>query len=216
MDRSEIAIIIPAFNEEQSIGRVVEAVFPYGIVIVVNDASKDATSEVAARAGGIVVSHDNNQGYDAAINTGFAKASDLSCKFSVTFDADGQHNPLLIPKFADEFLKGNSMVIGVRPQPARVMEYLFAFYTHTFFGILDPLCGMKGYDMKIYDLLGWFDSYHSIGTELMLFSIRNNFPYTQVDVSISERENTSRFGSTFTANWRIFRAMAISMINSQK
>lgn len=69
------------------------------------------------------------------------------------------------------------MVLGVRNSKPRFSEHLFALMTKRKFGIKDPLCGLKGYNVKVYEKLGHFDSYESIGTELMLLSARNNFSF---------------------------------------
>jgi hypothetical protein len=50
---------------------------------------------------------------------------------------------------------------------------LFQITARPLYGIQDPLCGMKGYRMELYGALGWFDSYRSIGTELMLHAMRH-------------------------------------------
>ena len=88
MGKYKIAIIIPAFNEEVTIFRVVQSVRGYGEVIVVNDASTDETEKIAEKAGAILVNHKNNEGYDAALNSGFAKAGELNCDVVITFDAE--------------------------------------------------------------------------------------------------------------------------------
>ena len=72
--RFNVAIVIPAFNEELTIIDVIQAVKMYGIVIVVDDASTDSTRILAIDAGATVISLDENKGYDGALNIGFAKA----------------------------------------------------------------------------------------------------------------------------------------------
>ena len=212
MDRSKVAVIVPAFNEAQSIAGVISELLPHGIVIAIDDASTDGTYSTALESGAVVVKHPYNQGYDAALNSGFSKAADLGCDYAITFDADGQHDASLIPKFIDLFSHGVDMVIGVRPQPARLGEYLFSLYTRWKFGVRDPLCGMKGYRMSIYQARGWFDSYQSIGTELMLFGLRKQYTYEQIEVPIAARQGSGpRFGNRIKANWRILRAITMSL-----
>lgn len=212
MDRSKVAIIIPAFNEAQSIAAVISKALPYGTVIVTDDASTDGTSSIALASGAQVVKHHDNQGYDAALNSGFAKADELRCDYAITFDADGQHDASLLPKFIDLLNNGVDLVIGIRPQTARLGEYVFCLYTRWKFGVRDPLCGMKGYRMSLYQARGWFDSYQSIGTELMLFGLRQQYSFEQVEVPIADRqESTPRFGRLLRANWKILRAIIISL-----
>ena len=85
MDKYQIAIVIPAFNEEATIFNVVQSVKKYGAVIVVDDASTDETKKIAKNAGAIVVSHQKNKGYDGALNSGFAKADELNYKAIIRF-----------------------------------------------------------------------------------------------------------------------------------
>jgi glycosyltransferase involved in cell wall biosynthesis len=68
-------------------------------VVVVDDGSSDGTDEVAAEVGATVLQHSVNQGKGAALRTGFQWALDHELRAVVTLDADGQHDPLEIPKF---------------------------------------------------------------------------------------------------------------------
>lgn len=207
---SSAVVIIPAYNEAATIEKVVKNVKEHCDVIVVCDCSTDNTAELARREGAIVVEHSVNKGYDRALNSGFEKASKCNYEYVVTFDADGQHNPSLIPVFLEHLRQGTSLVIGIRPHPARFMEYIFAFYTRYLFGIRDPLCGMKGYRIALYHDHGCFDSYQSIGTELAFSGKQKKCTFKQVPVTIAEREDQPRFGRSLRSNLKILRAMIYS------
>lgn len=211
MDRSKIGLVIPAYNESATIYDVVKAASNYGQPIVVNDCSKDNTASLAEEAGAVVVSHTANRGYDGALNSGFVKAAEIGCQYIITLDADGQHNPQLIQKFVDELNNNVDVVLGVRSNKPRVSEHLFALFTQARFGIKDPLCGMKGYQVEIYNRLGHFDSYQSIGTELMLFAARNKVNIVQIPFIVGDRQDLPRFGNSIKANLKILRAMAKSI-----
>jgi glycosyltransferase involved in cell wall biosynthesis len=209
MDRSRIGIVVPALNEERSIGAVVELCGRYGLAIVVDDGSSDRTATVAREAGATVVSHPANRGYDAALDSGFREAAALGSDLVVTIDADGQHDPELIGRFLAMLEADADVVIGVRDKRPRFAEHCFAALTRLLYGIRDPLCGMKGYRMSVYRALGHFDSYGSIGTELALFAARKGYRIAQVPVVVRDRADTPRFGRTLRANWKIFRAMLL-------
>ena len=129
MDKYQVAIVIPAFNEESTISNVVHSVKEYGVVIVINDASTDNTKKVAKEAGAVVVSHNKNKGYDGALNTGFVKAEELNFDAIITFDADGQHNPMALPQYIKFLKEGIALVLGVRPNTQRFSEFIFKIYT---------------------------------------------------------------------------------------
>lgn len=211
MDSSKIAIIIPAFNEQSSIDAVVRACSIFGSPIVVDDGSTDETSSVAFRSGALVVSHSCNLGYDAALNTGFLKAAEMGLDVVVTVDADGQHNAQSIAKCIAVLAEGADVAVGIRNRQVRISEFVFAFFTRILYKIEDPLCGLKGYRLQVYYSLGEFDNYKSIGTQLMLQAARNNLSIGQFSVEVQNRMKgtPSRFGSAFTANWKISRSMLI-------
>jgi glycosyltransferase involved in cell wall biosynthesis len=214
VDRCSVAIVIPAFNEESTIGSIVSAVTPYGIPIVTDDASSDRTALFAKQAGAVVVSHDRNLGYDASLESGFGQANQLGVNYAITIDADGQHNPALISTFISALEKGSSVVVGVRPSPARWGEYVFSLYTRLRFGLRDPLSGMKGYDMLIYRKLGHFDCYSSIGTELALYALRSGKTFTEVPIPVRARTDAPRFGNGIRANYRILRSLLFGLIRT--
>jgi glycosyltransferase involved in cell wall biosynthesis len=209
LDNSEIAIVIPAWNEAATIKPVVESVQPFGTVVVVNDASSDDTPKLAEQAGAVVVSHSQNRGYDGALNTGFAKADELGVRYIITYDADGQHDPENLPKIIEYLTQGAHLVVGRRPERARIAEKLFAFITWTAYGVRDPLCGLKGYDIKLYHDAGFFDNCNSIGTQLTIHACRNSKKYTikQLPIIIHSRIDQPRFGWGIKPNLRILKAM---------
>lgn len=211
MDRSRLGVVIPAFNEAGSIGAVVAQVRPHGIPIVVDDGSTDQTGHIAAAEQAVVIRHETNRGYDEALNSGLEHASEIGCEFVVTMDADGQHNPSLLTDFVLAFSNGADVVIGTRDKYQRLAEWVFAWVAGVAWGIKDPLCGMKGYRMSIYNALGHFDSYGSIGTELAIFAARRGCNMAQFAVQTRERAGAPRFGRRFSANWRIFRALLLSL-----
>jgi len=210
MGRYQVGIVIPALNEAETIAGIVESVKIYGLPIVVDDGSTDHTAKLAMQAGAVVVSHPENRGYDSALNTGFKKAAEFGSEIIITVDADGQHNPLLIQQFINAMADGADVVVGSRSQRQRFAEYIFAWYTNFRFGIKDPLCGMKAYRITVYKALGHFDSYGSIGTELMTFAAKNGFRLSQISFDTRERKGPSRFGQVFTGNYKIIRALMLS------
>ena len=207
-------IVIPALNEAKTIGAIIASAFAYGMPIVVDDGSTDNTFELASSSGASVVRHSVNRGYDGALNSGFERALYLGCKYIITVDADGQHDPAILASFINELDKGADVVIGIRDKRQRLAEEIFAWVGYRNFGIKDPLCGMKGYRMAVYEELGHFDSYQSIGTELAIYAASSGKKISQIDIKTLEREDHPRFGKIFSANRVILRALWLSLFPS--
>ena len=115
MSKTEVSIIIPAYNESSTIGEVVKKInslYPDFEIIVINDGSTDETLAAAKLAGAIVYSHPYNIGNGAAIKSGIRIASGDVLVF---MDGDGQHDPGDIAKML-EYLPDFDMVVGSRPK----------------------------------------------------------------------------------------------------
>lgn len=207
MDRSRVALIIPAYNEAGTIFDVVKSAMPFGSPIVVDDGSSDGTALIAEEAGAKVVLHTKNSGYDSALNSGFKEASDLGFEVIITLDADGQHNPMLLVRFIEKINEGADVVLGVRDKRPRIAEDIFAWCSQLKYDISDPLCGMKAYRINVYNSLGYFDSYQSIGTELMLSAVKSGFLMDEVNFNVRDRIDEPRFGRVWQANIKIIRSM---------
>lgn len=209
MERSRVAIVIPAFNEARTIRAIVSSVTDYGTAIVVDDGSTDATGEIAKDAGAIVVRHASNKGYDGALNSGFARAAASGAKYVITLDADGQHNPSQLADFVRNLDAGYDLVLGVRDKTQRLGEAIFAAVGKILWNIGDPLCGMKGYRMACYARAGAFDTFQSIGTELAVRTLVAGGKFIELPVVTRERIDTPRFGRVFSANVKILRSMLV-------
>ena len=100
-ERTDLLVIagIPAYNEEKTIARVILGAQKHAdVVVVCDDGSSDLTSEIAERLGAVVVRHEKNLGYGAALQSLFKRARDLKADVLVTLDSDGQHDPSEIPQ----------------------------------------------------------------------------------------------------------------------
>jgi len=107
---------IPAFNSQKTIGDIVKGCLLHvDEVIVCDDGSTDDTAQRAEENGAIVVRHEKNYGYGAALITLFDKAREKNADCMVTLDADGQHIPEYIPRLlAPLSYNENDVVIGSR------------------------------------------------------------------------------------------------------
>jgi len=116
MNSGNITAVIPAYNEENNIRRVVEEIRELGIVskiIVVDDGSFDQTAEIVRRMDGIeLISHPFNLGQWAALRTGFALALMDKSDIIVTLDSDGQHDPAYIENLVTPILDDEADIVS--------------------------------------------------------------------------------------------------------
>jgi glycosyltransferase involved in cell wall biosynthesis len=123
IDRPDLTVVIPAFDEEDTILRVIERVreLPFSVqIIVVDDCSRDRTAALVQDLEGVEFRrHDRNQGKGAALRTGFSLARG---RVVVVQDADLEYDPAEIPALIQPILAGHadvvygSRLIGGRPQ----------------------------------------------------------------------------------------------------
>jgi len=112
LSKLSVVVGVPAFNEEKTIARVVLEAQKYSdIVVVCDDGSSDLTGEIAERLGAVVLRHDHNSGYGAALQTLFRRARELKADVLVTLDADGQHDPSEIPRLVKPIEDGVAEVV---------------------------------------------------------------------------------------------------------
>jgi len=99
MRQGELLVIIPAYNEEANVAKVIASIrhhLPPADVVVVNDGSRDRTARAAVEAGARVITLPYNMGYGAALQTGYKYARENGYRFLAQVDADGQHDPVYI------------------------------------------------------------------------------------------------------------------------
>ena len=111
-------VIVPAFNEEASIGGVIEDLrknFSEGEILVVNDGSRDRTSEIAKSLGAEVIDLPHNVGIGGAVQTGFLFAIQGGYDAAIQFDGDGQHHADQIEKILKPWRSESAdLVVGSR------------------------------------------------------------------------------------------------------
>ena len=114
--RDEPLVIVPAYNEEEVVGTVVQSLRGAGYAcLVIDDGSSDATKRAAREAGAAVAALSVNLGVGGALRCGFRYAAAAGYRTIVQCDADGQHHPDQIPILLEALRRGDSdLVIGSR------------------------------------------------------------------------------------------------------
>jgi len=160
----KIAVLIPAYCEEKTVGEVVARAIKYlPDVIVVDDASTDKTATRAEAAGASVLRCTVNGGKGAALTAGFKYVLAKGFDAVIALDADGFHNPDEIPKFLEAYrrtrlpvLIGNRMADPRRVAPLRRCTIrLMSYWLDRLHGVYvpDPPCGFRFYRCDVLPFL---------------------------------------------------------------
>lgn len=161
----KVLIVIPAYNEEGNIERVVNNLitnYPQYDYVVVNDGSKDSTAEICRRNHYSLLDQPINLGLAGAFQTGMKYAYQMGYDAAVQFDGDGQHRPEYIEAMVAEIERGADIVIGSRfvsekkPSSLRmlgsnIIETMIKVTTGN--TIKDPTSGMRMFSRRMLKLL---------------------------------------------------------------
>lgn len=157
----KVLVIIPAYNEEQNIQRVVENLLqndPSCDYIIVNDGSTDHTADICRANHYPLIDQPVNLGLAGAFQTGMKYAYQQGYDAALQFDADGQHLPQYIRPMADKLEAGSDVVIGSRflekkkPFSARMAgSFLISAAIRLTTGqkLTDPTSGMRMYNKQM-------------------------------------------------------------------
>ena len=154
-------VIIPAYNEEENIVRVVENLknnYPMYDYIVINDGSSDSTAKICRKNGYELGDLPVNLGLAGAFQTGLKYAYRNGYDYAIQFDADGQHRPEFIGPMLDKIQEGYDIVIGSRfvtekkPHSLRMLGsnlISMAMKLTTGRRVKDPTSGMRMFNKKM-------------------------------------------------------------------
>ncbi len=198
----KVIIGIPAFNEEKNIGAIVAKLkMKYEHVIVCDDGSLDMTQAIASSLGAIVVKHQTNLGYGAAIRTIFNEAKKVDGDVLVTFDADGQHKISEIDSVLKPISENKAdIVIGSRflgstkdlPKYRKIGIKTITGLTNTLTGgnITDAQSGFRAYSKKVLNEISPTESGMGISTEILIKSSKKQMRISEIPITISYDGNT--------------------------
>jgi glycosyltransferase involved in cell wall biosynthesis len=199
-----IVVALPAFNEEVTIASMVlEALKHVDKVIVVDDGSSDKTAEVARLAGALVVRHERNRGYGAALKTCFETARKINAEAMVILDADGQHNPDEIPTVLAAITSGKAdAVCGSRfigedrskmPTYRKVGIKILNIATSMIGArVSDSQCGFRAYSKRAISVIDPSERGMGAGSEILLQLYEKRLKVVEVPVHC----NYTRGGSS--------------------
>lgn len=191
----QTAIVIPAFNEQESLPNVISDLKKTikSDVIIVDDASSDDTAKIASRLNAIVLSHVVNLGAWRATQTGIRFALKQGYERIITFDADGQHSASDIDTLIRKSEENYDLVIGScvsRGSRGRHIAWR-VFKRMTGLSVSDLTSGFRCYNHAAMSALASRQAtmfeYQDVGILLMLRSL--NLKSVEVSVRMNERKN---------------------------
>ena len=197
--------LIPAFNEENNVGTVVESALKYvDKVVVVDDGSSDNTGAVAKRSGAFVIRNEVNKGKAGAMYAGFDYTQKIGVDTVIILDADGQHDPSEIPNFIMKIKEGFDIVVGARQFNTKVMPKIRIFANSFSSRLTSIVCRTKILDSQ--------SGYRAIRTEV-LKKIRFDSQRYQIETEMLVKAAKCGFKITFIPIKTIYRKEAKSKIN---
>lgn len=195
-----ITVVLPAKNEAEGLQRTLPALrqtLPDAEVVVVDDGSTDATAAVAAEHGARVLTSPYSMGNGAAIKRGARAASG---EVIVFMDADGQHDPTLIPALLAKLAEGYDMVVGARSadgQASRGRGAANALYNRlaswmTGHPIADLTSGFRAVRAERFrEFLHLLPNGFSYPTTCTMAFFRSAYPVAYVPVPVARRVGRS-------------------------
>jgi len=189
-----VACIIPAFNEESTIAKIVQGALEHcDSVIVVDDHSQDRTPEISQRAGARVVSHILRLGTGAALLTGFKIALRTDAEAFVTIDGDGQHDPREIPCLLQPIQDREAdIIVGSRflgrhdsmPLHKWIGNKLLSMAASLASGVrvLDSQSGFRAYRRTVLDYVMHGQRDYRYASEILILAARGKFRIKEVPV----------------------------------
>ncbi len=204
-----ISVVIPVFNEELTIGNVIERLaavmqkigFKYEIIIV-DDCSSDKSLEISKNQGFKVFSLKKHMGKGYALRAGFAKAKG---EIIATIDSDGSHRPEELPRLLSPILQNKvDLVIGSRylgqrqvvakklnVAGVRLFNFLIKILTRT--EVSDSQSGYRVVKAEVLRFMRLNSGEYEIESEMLVKTARHGFRVVEVPISFEQRTyGTSR------------------------
>ncbi len=202
MSFNSTVVVIPAYQAQATIGLLVKAILGFRLpVIVVDDASRDATARVAQEAGAKVVQLPRNAGKGRALRTGWELACQEGFHWIATLDADGQHLPAELPQFLKAASGGQAdLIVGNRMNHPRgmplerwitngLMSWVLSRVTNL--AIPDSQCGFRLISRRILEQVRLTTDRFEIESELLVKSAWAGFRILSIPVTCVYRRQIS-------------------------
>ena len=223
-------VVIPAFDEEGTIGEVIDRVTacaPDFDVVVIDDCSRDRTGEVACRRGATVLRHPFNLGYGCALQTGYRWALRHGYDVVVQMDGDGQHDGADVPALAAPIVQGKADVVyGSRFHPRssyrmgplkRLGSRWFSFLVRVLAGVTisDPTTGFQALSARtlaLYVTEAFPVDYPD--ADMIVLLARSGFRIVEVPVRMQERPESPSMHSGLGVLYYVYKMTLAILMNA--
>ena len=195
---SDLLIVIPAYNEEENIERVVDNLirnYPEFDYVVVNDGSKDRTAQICREKGYNLLDLPVNLGLAGGFQAGLKYAWRNGYDYAIQFDGDGQHRPEFIQAMKEKMAEGYDIVIGSRfvtekkPKTMRMLGSNLisgAIRLTTGVKVKDPTSGMRMFSRKMIEEFALSLNYGP-EPDTVSYLLRQGAKVAEVQVKMDER-----------------------------
>ena len=205
----KICVLIPTYNNERTLQRVIDGVLQYTKnIIIINDGSTDSTSQILEKY--TQVQHiliPKNQGKGNALRQGFIKATALGYDYAITIDSDGQHFPEDIQVFVaalEQAENKNLLLIGARNMEQEGVPGKssfgnkfsnFWFWFETGIKLTDTQSGFRMYPLKALEKLKFYTKKFEFEIEVIVKSAWNDVEVKNIPIKVlyDESERVSHF-----------------------
>ncbi len=227
---SRVLVIVPAYNEEGTLARVVKDLRTYvpdADIVVIDDASTDLTLSCARAEGVIVLSLPCNLGVGGAVQVGYRYARDNDYDVAIQFDGDGQHRAERIPALIQAIEGGDDLVIG-----SRMLERVsFRFSRLRFMGsrllawitsrmlrqsITDPTSGFRAASRRAISFFAahYPQSYLADTVEALVWAGKHQLRIIEIPVRMRQRTEGSSATTNLKGLWHTLRIILAILIDS--
>jgi glycosyltransferase involved in cell wall biosynthesis len=226
-----VAVVVPSYNEETQIGKVIETMPSFvDHIVIVNDASRDGTAGVVEahqpKDGRVVlISHEVNQGVGGAIATGYKWARDHEIDIAVVMAGDGQMAPADLPALLDpvvsgevDYSKGNRLISGEAFKKIPRIRYfgnsvlsLLTKIASGYWHIADSQTGYTAINKKALQTIDWDQMYKRYGqpNDLLVKLNVYNFHVRDVEMepvyNVGEKSGIKIRKVLFTISWLLIK-----------
>ena len=228
---NSVGVVVPAYNEETQIGKVVETMPAFvDHIVIVNDKSTDATSKVVAELQEqddrvVLIEHDENQGVGGAIATGYKWMRDNDVDTATVMAGDAQMNPDDLPALLDpvvageaDYSKGNRLIYGnayeLIPRIRFIGNAILSLLTKIASGywhVADSQTGYTVINKKALHVIDWDSMFKRYGQPNDVLVKLNVHSFRVVDVPVEPVYNVGEESGirvrkvVFTIGWLLVR-----------